>query len=75
LEAWVERGQPPDVLLAQKLRNHKRFAGPVTYKTYLGQDNVAFERPVYPYPVQARYKGKGDANRADSFEPVEPKKQ
>ena len=75
LEAWVERGQPPDVLLAQKLRNHKRFAGPVTYRAYLGRDNIAFERPVYPYPVQARYKGNGDANSADSFEPSETKEQ
>lgn len=74
LEAWVERGQPPDVLLAQKLHNHKRFAGPVTYKMYLGADNVSFERPVYPYPMQARYRGKGDPNSADSFEPMIQKK-
>ena len=73
LEAWVERGQSPGVLLAQKLREHKRFAGPVTYQMYLGKGNVDFERPVYPYPVQARYTGKGDPNAAESFEPFNPK--
>ncbi len=73
MEAWVERGVAPDVLLAQKLRKHERFAGPVTFQMYLAKDNVAFERPVYPYPVQARYKGKGDPNSAESFEAYTPK--
>lgn len=73
LEAWVERGQAPDVLLAQKLRKLGRFAGPVTYTEYLGQDNVEFSRPVYPYPVQARYNGKGDPNSYLSFSPWTPK--
>lgn len=72
LEAWVERGVAPDVLRAQKLRQWARFAGPVTYPVYLKPDNVAFERPVYPYPVQARYRGQGDPNSAQSFVPFTP---
>jgi hypothetical protein len=28
---------------------------------------------VYPYPVQARYKGTGDPNKAENFGPVEPR--
>jgi len=29
-------------------------------------------RPVFPYPIQAHYSGKGDPNQAGSFVPVEP---
>jgi feruloyl esterase len=72
LEAWVERGVAPDVLLAQKLRQHARFAGPVSYPSYLTRANVEFERPVYPYPVQARYLGRGDPNSVQSFGPFTP---
>ena len=71
LEGWVERGEAPDVLLAAKLRKHERFAGPVTYKMYLDPANVVFTRPVYPYPVQARYRG-GSADKATSFVPYTP---
>jgi hypothetical protein len=35
-------------------------------------DSVIRTRPVYPYPILARYSGKGDPMRADSFIPVDP---
>ena len=73
LEAWVEQGRAPDVLLAEKYRTLARFAGPVTYASYLTPDNVEFSRPVYPYPVQARYSGKGDMKSAASWGPVKPR--
>ena len=73
LEAWVERGQAPDVLEAAKMIKLAKFAGPVTYPEFLGRDNIDFSRPVYPYPVQARYKGNGDPKSADSFAPYLPK--
>jgi hypothetical protein len=34
---------------------------------------VAFTRPVYPYPVRAIYKGRGDPNDAANFVPVVPR--
>ena len=71
LEAWVERNEAPDVLLAAKLKKHERFAGPVTYGMYLDPSNIAFTRPVYPYPVQARYL-RGDPNSAASLVPHTP---
>jgi feruloyl esterase len=74
LEAWVERGEAPDVLLATKLRKHERFAGPVTYRMYLDPANVVFSRPVYPYPIRARYL-RGDPNQASSFVPNDPARQ
>jgi hypothetical protein len=38
-------------------------------KTPLGPITpVVFTRPVYPYPLRARYKGRGDPNKAENFE-------
>ncbi len=54
---WVERGTAPDAIVG----------------TAILDDGTIRNRPVYPYPVQARYKGKGDINAADSFRPVRPK--
>jgi hypothetical protein len=31
---------------------------------------VSFTRPFYPYPMFAKYKGKGDPNDAQNFAPV-----
>ena len=53
LENWVEKGQPPDVMIAS------RKANGVTERT----------RPIYPYPVLARYSGQGDPKQASSFVP------
>jgi hypothetical protein len=58
LENWVEKGQPPDVLLAS------RKVDGVTERT----------RPIYPYPILARYSGKGDPKQAASFAPFDPKR-
>jgi len=33
---------------------------------------VAFRRPIYPYPIRAKYKGRGDPADAANFEPVGP---
>jgi feruloyl esterase len=55
IEAWVEGKEAPDVMIG----SHKDASG-----------NVAFTRPVYPYPRQAKYKGAGDPNKAENFESV-----
>jgi feruloyl esterase len=73
LEAWVERGIAPDVLLAQKMKRLARFAGPVTYAEFLTPDNVAFTRPVWPYPVQARYAGRGRIEDAANWRAFTPR--
>jgi feruloyl esterase len=56
LENWVEKGQAPDVLVAQRLANGA----------------VERSRPIYPYPVLARYSGSGDPKQAASFVPFDP---
>ncbi|MBI4501185.1 MAG: tannase/feruloyl esterase family alpha/beta hydrolase [Gemmatimonadetes bacterium] len=68
LEAWVERGQAPDVMIGAHLTGEP---GPA-YKFPLDQSKVSFTRPVYPYPLQARYQGTGDPNNAANFRPVGP---
>lgn len=67
LEAWVERGQAPDMMLSAHLK-----PGTDITKFPLEPAAVTFTRPVYPYPVQAKYKGSGDSNSATNFGPVEP---
>jgi Tannase and feruloyl esterase len=59
LENWVEKGQPPDSLIVGRLNNG------VLERT----------RPVYPYPVLARYSGKGDPKQAESFVPLDPSRR
>jgi len=67
LDAWVERGQAPEVLIgAHPVEPGFPFAFPMDPK------NVAFRRPAYPYPLQARYTGSGDPNDAANFRSVEP---
>jgi len=56
LENWVEKGQAPEELITGRLNN----------------GFVERTRPVFPYPVLARYSGKGDPKQADSFLPFDP---
>jgi feruloyl esterase len=56
VEQWVERGVPPDVIVATRATN-----GVV--------DRL---RPLCPYPKVAAYKGNGDTNDAASFTCREP---
>jgi len=51
---WVERGVAP---------------GAVEGAAIL-EDGTVRRRPTYPFPVQARYVGKGDINAASSFAPA-----
>jgi hypothetical protein len=59
LENWVEKGQPPTVLVAQRLANGA----------------VERALPIYPYPVVPRYSGIGDPRHAGSFVPFDPTKK
>lgn len=59
LENWVERGIAPDKLIASRMSNGA----------------IERSRPVYPYPIQARYTGKGDARQSESFEPFDASAQ
>jgi feruloyl esterase len=55
LEAWVEEGKAPSVIVAAKYVNDDPAKG------------VQTTRPLCPYPQTASYKGQGDPNDAGSF--------
>jgi feruloyl esterase len=55
IEAWVERGEAPDVMIGARRNEEGR---------------TLFTRPLYPYPTIPRYRGVGDPNDAASFEPA-----
>ncbi len=57
LEAWVERGIPPDSILAEKRDS---------------SGNLIRTRPLCPYPQVARYMGSGDPDAAANFRCVAP---
>ncbi|MBV9302483.1 MAG: tannase/feruloyl esterase family alpha/beta hydrolase [Acidobacteriaceae bacterium] len=56
LETWVEKGKAPEKLIASRLSNGR----------------VERSRPVFSYPVLARYSGTGDPKQAQSFVPLDP---
>ncbi|UCD77599.1 MAG: tannase/feruloyl esterase family alpha/beta hydrolase, partial [Desulfobacterales bacterium] len=57
LEAWVEKGTPPESLLATKKGT---------------KDETLWTRPLCPYPQVAKYKGSGDINDAANFQCENP---
>lgn len=72
MEDWVERGQAPDVIVGHKLKRITHMMGPTYLEKDLVPENRLYSRPHYPWPIQARYKGKGDPDDAASFGPWDP---
>jgi feruloyl esterase len=56
IEAWVESHTIPDHVIAKETHDN----------------TVTRTRPVYPYPLYARYTGIGDPNNATNFTPATP---
>jgi hypothetical protein len=52
---WVEDGVAPEKIIAAKYIDNTPAKG------------VAFQRPLCPYPLAARYKGQGDSNDAANW--------
>ncbi|MGH9644421.1 MAG: tannase/feruloyl esterase family alpha/beta hydrolase [Terriglobales bacterium] len=71
LEAWVEQAWPPDVMIGAHVSGLGRYGEVLRYPLDPSTP-VTFTRPVYPYPLHAKYKGTGDLKRAASFVPVGP---
>lgn len=71
IESWVERGAPPASIIGKRVADwkyHHSFTGSDSGRT----DELS--RPSYPYPLQVRYKGRGDPNDFRSFEACVPKR-
>ena len=52
---WVERGVPPDSIIATKLPPGENTGPPI------------LQRPLCPYPLTAHYQGQGNTDNAASF--------
>src|SRR5262249_15138392 len=67
LESWVERGRAPDVMVGAHVKNLPPY-GSYGLTTPLDPTTpIQFTRPVYPYPLFAKYKGRGDSIAAENF--------
>jgi feruloyl esterase len=55
LVAWREDAAPPGKIIGAHYVNDEQSQG------------IAFQRPLCPYPENARYKGSGNVNMASSF--------
>jgi len=76
LEAWVEQGRAPEVMIGAHVKSENYDFTLDNYlewtKFPLDPDKVSFTRPIYPFPLQAKYKGRGNPNDAASFAPFRP---
>ncbi len=61
LDKWVVEGSAPDSMIAAHHTEKHLSPAPAT------DTAPKFTRPVYPYPLYAKYKGSGDPNDASSF--------
>lgn len=66
LDAWVTRAQAPDMMKAAHIESDD-LQDFVSWPTDAAR--IKFTRPLYPYPLQARYR-RGDPNDYRSFVPV-----
>ena len=71
LEAWVEQGQAPEMMLAVRPKPEATPRPQYGAPTYT-PDQVEFSRPLYPYPLQPKFKGKGDIRDAANYLPQAP---
>jgi feruloyl esterase len=58
--AWVEQGKAPGAIVATKFKDDDAAKG------------IAMQRPLCPYPQEAKYKGSGDTNDAANFSCAAP---
>jgi feruloyl esterase len=71
LESWVEQGRAPDMMIAVHPKAWT-WRGLWWGDRQPAPQDVEFSRPLYPFPLQARYKGNGDTRAATSYEPLDP---
>jgi feruloyl esterase len=71
LEAWVEQGRAPDVMIGAHVSGLQKYEDMMLKYPLDPSTPIAFTRPVYPYPLHAKYKGTGDPNNAANFGAVE----
>jgi feruloyl esterase len=72
LEGWVEKNETPDVIVAARTKD----SAPVTERQprFPLTGAVMMQRPVFPYPGVARYRGAGDPLDPASYERLTPQR-
>ena len=70
ITAWVEEGRAPERIVVQRLKTYTSLFPDVQLPT--AADNVLFSRPLFPFPLRAVYRGKGDPALADNFQARPP---
>jgi feruloyl esterase len=69
LEAWVEKEQAPDMMIGAHVDGSH---GTIDFTRWPEKPaDIKFTRPVYPYPLRAVYKDKGDPNDGRNWKPVQ----
>lgn len=71
LDAWVEQGRPPEMMLAAHVKTEPGVTAYLV-RHPLDPGKIEFARPLFPYPLRAVYKGKGDPKDANSYKPQMP---
>lgn len=84
LDAWVENGKAPDKIIGYHVKlsdlmnrvqhgdESARNALERRLEFPLASTTVKFSRPIYPYPIETKYLGRGDPDQARNFGPVHP---
>ena len=68
LEDWVERGKAPEGLVGHQVQNPGTIYSTPTWP--IPKDWIRRTRVAFPYPDEARYKGRGDPNEPASWDRV-----
>jgi hypothetical protein len=75
IDEWVGEDRAPGRLVGAHVPEWVDGEGAVGYEGGMlplpANIHATFTRPIYPYPLYARYSGHGDANDAGSFVPAE----
>lgn len=72
--AWVEQGAPPTQIIASQTADDSAsggFSNP-TQRSTSSNTTIVRTRPIFPYPMQARYIGRGSIDDAANFVAVMP---
>ena len=66
LEGWVEEGRAPDRLVGAHVHADDT-AEAYAIRFPLDPERIAFTRPLYPYPLQVKYSGRGNPRDERNF--------
>ena len=84
LDVWVQKRKAPDEIVGYHIKlsdltNRTRYGDKSARDAFerrlefpLDSRTVKFSRPIYPYPIETKYLGRGDPDQAKNFGPVHP---